>query len=594
MKNKKLVIALSLCLVGTAFASTILSPNTNNQSGQIPSGYTELEFNLANGNWIKNLYLPKTAKNNDRITINSTAGYSAYLDTSNTDIPLESLEIKNNTSYQFVFNGAQQKWLLSGNIVYPTHNVANYNVSITSAIPKITLKTDQWAQQISLPDAATDGQLVQISSDADKESSVNRSNLLFTSSYILKKGDSFWFKYNKALNRWIPEQIKPYQVNVSSLGTTLTQVKAPITEVVFSNGNWVNGFTLPQKASDRDRIIVRSSADWAANIQNTNTNTQATLKLKKDSRYEFMYVADRGQWILMSAPVLRLQAKDLTNQQIPNMEQPTTRVQIANSNWQSSLNLPLTAKIGDKVILNSLAAWNTKITAKNGLNTVIKKDETQRYIYTATGWVADSATIDILLVNSPEVSQKLGASAAKLRLLEDSDLTNNAAENSNAQFYIRNVGYLEYKIPSQTRLLDVISTGRTDTTVQNERNRVFADAVYYQGAESDPAACGWGWVNITPSEFNMISAGNLSCNVGVMRHEFGHNLGLNHNNSNTIGQGFEHPLGSTVMGGNSLPYYSSPSLYHPKYGYRLGVDNEIDAVSLINKNAPIVAQFKQS
>ena len=45
------------------------------------------------------------------------------------------------------------------------------------------------------------------------------------------------------------------------------------------------------------------------------------------------------------------------------------------------------------------------------------------------------------------------------------------------------------------------------------------------------------------------------------------------------------------MGGNSLNYYSSPKLYSPKYAVRLGEEGKIDAVSLINKNAPIIANF---
>lgn len=44
------------------------------------------------------------------------------------------------------------------------------------------------------------------------------------------------------------------------------------------------------------------------------------------------------------------------------------------------------------------------------------------------------------------------------------------------------MGYLTYKIPATT-LKEAISTGRDDTTVQNERKRVLADGVYYQGNE---------------------------------------------------------------------------------------------------------------
>lgn len=591
--NKKIAVLLGSCLISSIFAATVLTPNTNKNSGTIPSGYTELDFNISNGNWVENLYLPKSANNNDQIRINSTAGYAAYLDTSNTDLPIESLKIINGTSYTFIYNSAQQKWLISANAVTPTNGVADFIIpNSTSSIQQITVKDGAWAKQISLPNSATDGTLFRVVSTAAYNSQLNTTNLLFPSSFTVKKGDDFWFKYNKELNKWVPESLKPYTLNAASVGGTISSINAPLTEINFSNTSYVASIQLPAVARDRDRVVFKSTSTNAATISNNNTDTQATLKLKNGDRYEFMYVADKAKWTLVSAPVLTLQAKNLTNKQIPNTEQPTTRIKLGDANWQPSLNLPITAKVGDKVILDSLATWNSTVTANNGLSQVIKKGESQRYIYTATGWVKDSSTIDVLLVNSPDVSAKLGATAAKLRLLEDFDMTNIASENSNAKFYIRNVGFLEYKIPSQTRLLDVISNGRDDKTVQNERNRVLADAVYYQGAETDPLACGWGWVNITPSSYNMISAGNLACGVGVMRHEFGHNMGLNHNNSDAIGQGFSHPLGSTVMGGNSLAYYSSPNLYHPKYGYRLGLEGKIDSVSLLNKNSPLVSAFK--
>ena len=125
--------------------------------------------------------------------------------------------------------------------------------------------------------------------------------------------------------------------------------------------------------------------------------------------------------------------------------------------------------------------------------------------------------------------------------------------------------------------------------IQNERNRVKADAVYYQGNEE---GCGLAWVNKSPLAYNMLGTSSTNCGLSVMRHEFGHNMGVDHNDSNDPARGFAHPLGSTIMGGNSLPFFSSPTLYHPKYGYRLGLANKTDALSMINKNAPVVAQFR--
>jgi hypothetical protein len=48
----------AICFAGViaasaVYASTILSPNQINNTGNIPSGYSDLTFVLSNGNWVK-------------------------------------------------------------------------------------------------------------------------------------------------------------------------------------------------------------------------------------------------------------------------------------------------------------------------------------------------------------------------------------------------------------------------------------------------------------------------------------------------------------------------------------------------------------
>ena len=101
MKNK-ISLFVATCLLSGVVASTVLTPNTNKNSGLIPSGHSDLQFNLSNGNWVQNLNLPASANDQDVITINSQAGYASYLDTSNTDLPLESLTIRQGQSYSLI------------------------------------------------------------------------------------------------------------------------------------------------------------------------------------------------------------------------------------------------------------------------------------------------------------------------------------------------------------------------------------------------------------------------------------------------------------------------------------------------------------
>ena len=147
-------------------------------------------------------------------------------------------------------------------------------------------------------------------------------NLLFPSSFNLQNGSEYWFKYNSALQKWVPEFIKPIKLNVKDIGTNLNAVSAPVTEVNFANANWVANFTLPSTANDRDRILVKSTATWTAKINNTNINSSASLMLKTGDQYEFMYVSDKGHWVLMSAPIKNIESTSNIASVLPNMTEP--------------------------------------------------------------------------------------------------------------------------------------------------------------------------------------------------------------------------------------------------------------------------------
>lgn len=585
----------AICFAGViaasaVYASTILSPNQINNTGNIPSGYSDLTFVLSNGNWVKNVYLPTNANHLDKVTIQSSAAYKSYLDTSNTNLPIEVLEIQSGDSFQFVYDANLKKWLVQLTTVSPVSGSQYEQVVLSTAkIQHVLIADGKWAGTVALPSNVNNGTLVQITSTAGYPSQLAKDNLLFPSSFNLNKGSEYWFKYNSALQKWVPEYIKPLKLNVKNIGSSLSSVTSPLTEVSFGDANWVPNFTLPSTANDRDRVVIKSSATWSAKIANTHVNTAATLTLKKGDQYEFMYVSDRAHWVLMSSPIKTIDANTTVPSILPSMTEPTLKVKISNTNWKQTLNLPSYAQVGDKVIVSSTADSNSFIVAANGLSATIKNGENRRFAYTSQGWVADSYVVDMLLVNSPEVTTILGESAAKLRLIEGLNLTNLTAENSSAKFYLREVGYITYKIPAAS-LLDAISVGRSDTTVQSERKRVLADGVYYQGNEPGAGGCGWAWINA--SSYNMIGANDIAgCSVAAMRHEVGHNLGIYHGDSTNIGSGFTHPLGSTALGGNNLNFYSSPYLYNPKYGVRLGEEGVKDAVSVINTNVIRISQY---
>ncbi|PVZ83715.1 hypothetical protein C9426_25220 [Serratia sp. S1B] len=101
----------------TIVLTTVLRTSPNQLgSVNIPAGYDLVEFSLANANWSREaIVLPSTGvKNGNKITINSTATYDSYLNTSNTNIPVPNpLVIVTGTSYTFIYNSTSGLWVKS-------------------------------------------------------------------------------------------------------------------------------------------------------------------------------------------------------------------------------------------------------------------------------------------------------------------------------------------------------------------------------------------------------------------------------------------------------------------------------------------------
>jgi len=236
-----------------------------------------------------------------------------------------------------------------------------------------------------------------------------------------KKGDKYYLQYYADIKQWVPVDEPTRVINVingntAKLNTDLATLTAPKTEVKLANAAWVPNITLPKSANDRDRIIITSTAAWQSTIDNTNTNNSATFKINNGDRYEFMYVADQATWVLVSSPKPVIQANNAVAQLVV-LKTPVTQIYADNASWTANVSLPGIAQNNDKVIVNSDADNSFSVTA-NGLVQTINKGDTIRFVYDGSTWKADTSQIDILLVDSPELDSKLGATAAKLNMRE--------------------------------------------------------------------------------------------------------------------------------------------------------------------------------
>lgn len=569
-----------------------LSPNENGGSGHIPGTYSAVVFSLSDGNWVSELHLAATAPDAATVTVQSSATFTSQLNTSNTDYPRPSLPISAGDQVTFTYQASSHQWRMSVP-TYTPNDVGAQIPSLTSIkMARYMMYDGNWTPSVTLPATASDNAFVVISSNATYGSQVSAQNTLYASTFLIQTGDSYTFRYRTELQSWVPEKTPTRGFGASQVGQFISTPTAPRTEVVFANGDWIPQISLPGTAGNRDRIVLRSTAEWAATIRNDHVDFTGTLQLNMGSRYEFMFISEKGRWVLQSSPTVTLNASQLNAGQLPDTRTPVTELIAADGNWTPGVILPHAARPGDQVIIRSTATYDLDVTAAAAdfTSVRIRQNEQVRFLRTPDNrWTRETRLITLLLVYSDEAAARLGDAAEQARLFEGLRLTNEALENSKVNFYVKPAGIIKRQLPGGT-LGAVIDVGRSDPVIQTARTNLAADAVYYEGTEE---GCGLAWVN--SSAYNMFAAGSLNCGTTVMRHEFGHNMGLNHagdpGGSAPYARGYSAMGVHTVMGGNAISFYSNPRLYTPDLGIPMGIENQVDAARALNERSETVSNF---
>ena len=339
-------------------------------------------------------------------------------------------------------------------------------------------------------------------------------------------------------------------------------------------------------------------------LKEKNANRTIGLFTKNKTLIHYMYVADRQHWVPMSLKPVDYSSSiehDGSTNFISYISSPLVYIKFDNSNYVSDLDISLINGFKYFVILENTTNQSINLALGQGRSEKLLPGEKARFQFNSNGFnpVKVSHTIDLLLVNSPEVSNAIGASAAKIRFLEAVALTNQISEDSNANMYLRVAGYLEHAVNGPDMLTEK-KVLETDAIVQAERKRLGADGIHYQTKRSVNLC---GIANVEPGYIsNMLGVSAYDCSLATMAHEVGHNLGLHHVETTGFSletrykRGFSAPygIGITVMGYQgvgSMPYYSSPNIYHPRYLFRMGDEIESDNVRQINEYAPIISAF---
>lgn len=570
-------------LAGVAFqvqAKVVsLTPNAIG-GGVLPDGHAHISFTMANGNWTPLLYLPAKPAANARVDIRTSAQYGTRLDGSRTDLGVASLTLARNVDYSLEYRSG--KWTFVGPAA-ARMNPKSSGATIPDNPAPITyydVWDGNWEGSIGLPQVAADGSIVVVRSRATWGASVSPQGRLHASSARLGHGDAYTFSYRKAMGGWVVENAPVRRLRAREIVNGIPNTGSSSTLVEMWDGNFTRSIRLPASAGDRDRITVRSRATWHGRIDNASIDFPGTMTVRRGDEYQFMYVAERGTWTLISSPQTFFQAMNVAGGILPATRHPRMVVNLADANWVPVLTLPQQRREGDRVIVKTAAMYPVTVRNEQGGFPQLTSGETAAFVVDANGtWQQETRTIDLLLLYSDKAATLRGESAMRTRLTESLGMTNDALENSRANFRFRAVANRKLASPDSWQTLNHALGGlRSHAEAQRWRNELKADGIYYDGHES---GCGLAFVRGRAE--TMLASGSIHCGTTVMRHELGHNMGLPHSARLT------HP--GTIMNGNSKHYFAAPHLYS-SLGLSLTPAGGRNEVAQMNAYSATVASFR--
>lgn len=129
MISRKLLCAATLACLAPLAASAAdgyLTPGKNGGSGEMPSGYTKLYFELADNDFVADVKLPANPRHKDRVELSSMARNSSRIDASGTSVadlvyvPVDSL-----SNYTFLYSDNEGRWMVTHEGLSSTRVVIN-------------------------------------------------------------------------------------------------------------------------------------------------------------------------------------------------------------------------------------------------------------------------------------------------------------------------------------------------------------------------------------------------------------------------------------------------------------------------------------
>ncbi|USH04809.1 hypothetical protein K6Q96_24205 [Grimontia kaedaensis] len=591
LEHLKKYIRMAGSLGLALLSSTVLAGNYTAKDfpdGQLPNNDNNITFTTYNGNWVGEIKFPTAPQDKTIVNLVSKAGYTSSI--SHDSLDFETVYLYTNDSVTFRYDAATKAWGMDIDFQTPNKVGDTIKNDAGQRFVRYHMYDGNWTRAVKLPENVNQLQGIVITSNASWTSRIDDAQLGAKSTASIRTKDKYVLVYNRQYKKWFFKSAPERFINARDIKDGVVPAPySPMTVVQFADANYIGNISLPRQGKEGDIVSIRSRATWNATIMNTRTDLGAPLTLRTGQEYVFVYRGDRNLWSLYKSPEVRLNARDVKNGEL-NITTPDTHVYFANANYVRNLKLPNSGE-GTRVHVKTDAAWSFVVSGQGMSPNRLYRGEWATFVVNGSGnWERETVTIDLLAYYSHRNVQKIGETKSRARLVEGFVKTNEALLNSGANFRFRMVSLEKFQTPDTwLRLGDVLREIRSNPVAQQRRDALKADAIYYEGTES---GCGLAYVK--SSRFNMVASGSLNCDTNVMRHELGHNMGLNHGvltpdlaRSIAVGYSAER----TVMGGNAIPYFSTPEKLSPNTKLPLGFDNQIDGVKAMNNFSKQVSEY---
>ncbi|WP_434211941.1 hypothetical protein [[Pseudomonas] boreopolis] len=295
-----LAAALLACVAPLAVhaSEADLSPPQNGGSGQMPSGYSQLNFYVGDGYWAPELRLPQQPSAGDQVMLDMTATFGSRLELQGTAFASAgSVALANPQTHYFIWNEGANVWDVRDGAVARTLMGPNRPMDSVPAsnhlMTQYTMENGRHAGRLQLPVWAPDNALLTVANRADWATTIVADGLS-QSQRQCKRGQDCTFLFDGVRQRWLRQESGSVMQPMEQLPFPKASTVNVVTRVVDAGPLQM---TLPNIAIHGDVYAFLHTHDMDVySVSAAHTDMANTLELPAGKEVRFRFNRPMTRW----------------------------------------------------------------------------------------------------------------------------------------------------------------------------------------------------------------------------------------------------------------------------------------------------------